>query len=523
MSLLVIAGGIGSAIDAPMAAASTKPTVASLTPAFGPESGGTTVSIAGTNLIGVTAVDFGTTPAASFMGVSSTSMTAVSPAGHGVVDVVVTTGAGTSSVTKNDRFSYGPEVTGVSPNNGPPSGGTTVTITGFNFTEATAVTFGSTPAASFMISSGTTITASSPPGSGTVDITVSSPLDVSSTSSADQFNYGPVVSGLSPSFGPPAGGTVVMISGANFGASPTVNFGTGLATGVTVNGIGTQITATSPAGTGLVNVVVTTSGGTSPVNPADKFSYEPVVSGLVPSVGPATGGTVVTISGSNFTGATAVFFGAFAATSVIVDSDIAITATSPPGKQPQVSVTVVSPGGTSAANPSAVFDYGPVVAKVKPNIGVGSGGTKVVILGLDFKAVRSVVFGSTPANSFRLLSPRKIVAFAPAGAGPVDVTVQSASGTSPVVTSDRFDYAPTVVRVLPSHGKAAGGTQVTITGTNFQGVTAVMFGSSPAATFTVKSKTAIVAVSPPGTGTVDVTVVSLGGASPTSLVDNFTY
>jgi hypothetical protein len=521
--LLVPLVGIGSAVDGSVALAGSNPTVASLAPADGPERGGTTVVIAGTNLTGVRAVDFGTTPAASFTAISSTSLSAVSPPGHGVVDVVVTTLAGTSPVTKKDRFSYGPEVTGVNPTSGPPGGGTAVTISGVNFTEATAVDFGSTPAASFTIVSDNVISATSPPGSGTVDVIVFSAQDVSATTSADQFDYGPVVTGLSPSFGPPAGGTTVTVLGANFGASPTVNFGTGVATGVAVNAAQTQIMATSPAGTGIVNVVVTTTGGTSAIDAADKFNYEPVVSSVTPDSGPATGGTTVTIGGSNFTGAFAVLFDAVPATFVTVTSDTSITAVSPPGTLPQVGVTVVSPGGSSAANSSALFNYGPVIAKVKPAFGVGSGGTKVGILGLDFRAVQAVFFGTTPASSFRVPHPTRIVAIAPAGTGVVDVTVQTAAGTSPLVGTDQFDYAPTVVRIGPVQGKPAGGTKVQITGTNFEGVTSVDFGSTSSPKFTVVSKTRIVAVSPPGTGIVDVTVVSLGGTSPTSSADNFTY
>ena len=516
-------GSIGSALASPPAIAGADPTVASLTPAYGPEAGGTTVTITGANLTGVTAVDFGTAPATSVTPLSTTSLTAVSPPGQGIVNVVVATVVGTSKVTTKDRFSYGPAVTGVSPNFGPPGGGTTVTISGDNFTEATAVEFGSTPAASFTVTNDTAISATSPPGVGDVHVVVSSPEDLSATSGADLFHYGPVVTGVSPSSGPPSGGTTVTISGANFGASPAVNFGTGVATGVAVDITQTQITATSPGGTGIVNVVVTTAGGTSAISAADRFSYVPVVSSLSPTEGPATGGTTVFITGSNFTGATGVNFGSAPATSVTVNSDSSITATSPPGNRPQVAVTVVSAGGTSAAGPGAVFNYGPVVAKVRPPVGVGSGGTKVVILGLDFRSVQRVLFGTTPAATFRVASPRRIVAIAPAGTGAVDVTVQSTAGTSPVVGTSLFDYAPTVVSISPSHGKPTGGTSVTVVGTNFQGVTAVKFGATPAAKFTVVSKTKIVAVSPPGTISVDVTVVSLGGSSPASPADVFSY
>src|SRR5256884_8904493 len=65
-----------------------------------------------------------------------------------------------------------PTVASVNPNTGPMQGGTSVTITGTNFSGATAVRFGSNAAGSFTVDSATQITATSPTGVGTVDITV---------------------------------------------------------------------------------------------------------------------------------------------------------------------------------------------------------------------------------------------------------------------------------------------------------------------------------------------------------------
>ena len=83
-----------------------------------------------------------------------------------------------------------PSPTSISPNTGPAAGGTPVTITGTNFTGATAVRFGSTRPTSFTVNSATSITATSPAGSGTVDVTVTNSGGTSATSSADQFTYG---------------------------------------------------------------------------------------------------------------------------------------------------------------------------------------------------------------------------------------------------------------------------------------------------------------------------------------------
>src|SRR5262249_51198444 len=82
---------------------------------------------------------------------------------------------------------------------------------------------------------------------------------------------------------------------------------------------------------------------------------------------------------------------------------------------------------------------------------------------------------------------------------------------------------PTVERVEPNSGPVAGGTSVTITGTTFTGATAVKFGATNATSFTVNSATSITAVSPAGTGSVDVTVATPEGTSSTGSADLFSY
>jgi len=83
----------------------------------------------------------------------------------------------------------------------------------------------------------------------------------------------------------------------------------------------------------------------------------PAVSAISPGSGAAAGGTLVTISGSNFGGVTAVRFGLVAAGGVVVVSDSEIRAVSPPGQAGTVDVTVTGPAGTSAASSAARFTY----------------------------------------------------------------------------------------------------------------------------------------------------------------------
>ena len=82
---------------------------------------------------------------------------------------------------------------------------------------------------------------------------------------------------------------------------------------------------------------------------------------------------------------------------------------------------------------------------------------------------------------------------------------------------------PSIADIGPITGLTFGGTSVTIAGSYFGGATAVMFGTTPAASFTVNSATQITATSPAGTGTVDVTVIAPGGTTTMSSADQFTY
>jgi hypothetical protein len=224
--------------------------------------------------------------------ISDTQLTAVSPPGVGTVDITVTTPGGTSASSTADQFTYTtaatsvPAVTAIAPDTGPASGGTTVTITGSGFTDASAVTFGPLSAGMTIISD-TQLTAVSPPGVGTVDITVTTPGGTSASGTADQFTYTtaavppPVVTGVSPATGTATGGVSVVITGSGFAGALAVSFGP-LSAAMTIIS-DTQLTAVSPPGVGTVDITVTTPGGTSAPGTADQFTYIPAVTNYQPT------------------------------------------------------------------------------------------------------------------------------------------------------------------------------------------------------------------------------------------------
>ncbi|MEV7012250.1 IPT/TIG domain-containing protein [Streptosporangium sp. NPDC051022] len=453
--------------------------------------------------------------------------------GYGPAGTIFSTGVRSGDGVVTITYTPVPTITGISPVSGPVAGGTSVTITGTDLADATAVAFGSTAATSFTVNSDTSITATSPATTtaGPVDVKVTTPYGTGATTNDDKFTYvkPPTVTRISPASGPVAGGTSVTITGTNLTDATAVAFGSTAATSFTVDS-DTQITATTSATTtaGAVDVKVTTPDGTSS---ASTFTYvkPPAVTGISPASGPVAGGTSVTIKGTDLADATAVAFGSTAATSFTVDSDTSITATSPATTTAgAVDVKVTTPGGTGSAG---TFTYvkPPAVTGISPVSGPVAGGTSVTITGTNLTGATAVAFGSTAATSFTVNSDTSITATSPATttAGAVDVKVTTPYGTGATTNDDKFTYIkpPAVTAVNPATGPAAGGTSVTITGTNLAGATAVAFGSTAATSFTVNSDTQITATSPATTtaGAVDVKVTTPYGTGATTNDDKFTY
>ncbi|MEU7058630.1 IPT/TIG domain-containing protein [Streptomyces sp. NPDC046197] len=323
------------------------PVVSSISPAQGPASGGTTVTITGSGLTGATAVRFGSANATTFTVTSSTSITAVTPAGSpGSVAVTVVSPTGTSNATVFYTYTAAlPSVTGLSPATGPTGGGTTVVLTGTNFSGATAVRFGSVNATSFTVTSSTSITAVSPAGAaGAVPVTVTTPSGTSAASPDAYFFYAPIplLLALSPGQGPESGNNTVTVTGQNLANATDVRFG---GTAATFTATATAVTAVAPAGTGTVDVTVTTPGGAS--NPL-AYAYVGVatLTGVSPSSGPTTPGTVVTLTGTGLTTTTSVRIGGVGVGFVVL-SDTRLTATVPAGPVGAASVQVMTAAGTS--------------------------------------------------------------------------------------------------------------------------------------------------------------------------------
>ena len=524
---------------------SNQPTVQSLTPAQGPSSGGTEVQIFGSLFTGATAVHFGTAAASGLTVVSSTEIDVLSPAvsADGTVDVTVTGPGGTSAINPSDEFTYNtiPAVSDLSVNTGPTAGGTAVQIFGANFTSATAVHFGSANASIQNITDGEVDVTSPAESAGTVDVTVTTPKGTSPINGADVFTYSdvPTVTSVTPSTGPSAGGTPVVIAGTNLGSLTSVHFGTAAAQIASKST--DSVTVISPAhADGTVDITATNASGTSAVNNSDLFTYSdaPTVGcpsqpgsygcGVTPGYGPTAGGTPVQIFGDNLSGTTAVHFGSALATDITNVSPSEVDAIAPAGALGNVNVTVTTAFGTSAISSLGVFSYSnvPIVYGLSTTTGPTAGGTTVDIYGANFTGATAVHFGKASA-AFTVTDDSDIQATSPAHtAGTVRVTVTTPNGTDTFGNgNDLFTYgpAPVVNGLSPSTGPTAGGTRVVIDGTNLAGARAVDFGST-AATIKSDSASKIVVTAPAqAAGQVDVTVTTSAGTSDAGYYDIYTY
>jgi hypothetical protein len=165
----------------------------------------------------------------------------------------------------------------------------------------------------------------------------------------------PTVTTIAPIEGPAAGGTNVTITGTNFVAPATVQIGGVAATNVNVVN-STSITATTAAnGAGSGNVAVTTAGGTGTLNNGYTYVAPPTVTGITPNQGPTTGGTSVTITGTNFTASSTVQIGGVAATGVNFVSSTSLMATTPANSAGPANVSVTTVGGMGNLNNGFTF------------------------------------------------------------------------------------------------------------------------------------------------------------------------
>ncbi|HMJ48777.1 MAG TPA: FG-GAP-like repeat-containing protein, partial [Ferruginibacter sp.] len=390
---------------------------------------GSTVTITGSGFIGTTAVSFGGIAAANFTIVSANTITAV----------VANGASGNISVTKPlstgilAGFTYLPPpfITSFTPVNA--ATGSTVTISGSNFTGTTSVSFGGTAVASFIVNSATTITAVVSNGSsGSVMV-----ITPNGTSSKTGFIFypPPVITSFYPTTG--GIGTIVTITGTDLNiTSLSVTFGgvTAFASQVLPNSLRVVI------GSGATGNVLVTHAGGSATLPGFVFLPLPVINSFSPASGPA--GNIVTISGFNFSNSPTnniVYFG----TSPAIVSSASVNSLSvivPPGATYQpISVTTNGLTATSSKSFIKTFPGGVLLPtsfseRTDYSTAINPGSLAIGDLNADGKPDLVVAnYNSSTISIFRNQSEIDNINLAPkidlpAGATPHSISIKDING-----------------------------------------------------------------------------------------------
>jgi hypothetical protein len=254
----------------------------------------------------------------------------------------------------------------------------------------------------------------------------------------------PTISGIAPAAGTVAGGTAVVISGANFADGAAVAIGGVAATSVVVVDAG-QITAVTGAGAvGAADVVVSNADGKSGTLAAG-FTYEaipaPAISGVSPSTGPVAGGTTVTISGASFQAGATVAIGGIAATGVTFGSAASLTAVTPARTaEGSVDVVVSNPDGQSATLAGA-FTY---FSTIEPRLLVVGAADPVP----DYSGIGEGGVADGSAGEVRIAANFRDATGAPAAGQAITFMVLHNGGETVYVLSP-------VVQEIPSGGAAS--------------------------------------------------------------------
>jgi hypothetical protein len=226
----------------------------------------------------------------------------------------------------------------------------------------------------------------------------------------------PTITGLSPNSGNTLGNTPVTITGTHLTGTTTVTFGGSAASNVTVVNDTTVTLNTPPNIAGSVNVVLTTNFGS--VTDPNSYTYisSPTLNSVFPTTGATSGGTGVTLSGTNLSGVTSVTFGGVAATSVNGVNSTTVTAVTPAGAAGAVDVILTTATGSSTL--TAGYTY------VTTFVGQSTSGGVVACLGGGTQNL----IAATADNSAGIV-------WGPAGLVGASSTTDGATNTATIVAS----------------------------------------------------------------------------------------
>ena len=397
---------------------------------------------------------------------------------------------------------WGQNITGFNPTFG--MAGDQVVISGGGFTAVTLTVKFNGVTASASAPADDTIYAYVPTGatSGLISVQINSGTPVYSSQSFTVIGPGPYITGFSPTNG--SAGQPVTISGVHFTGTTAVRFNGTNAPGFFASG-DTEIQVNAPTGvtTGPISVTTTLGSYSTITNStAPNFYVPPAITAFSPATGRV--GTNVVITGKNFIGTTAVQFNGQSA-AYVVSNNTTMLATVPVSAVTGP-ITVFAPACSYPT--STNFRMLPNIFSFSPTN--GSAGTAVTITGANLnEGTASVKIGGASATLNGSATFSQIIAIVQSGTtnGPVSVT--TTNGT--VTTAALFYMPPSITSFTPNNSPP--GSQITISGQNFLGTTAVSFNGTPASSFNVTNNTTIGASVPANFITGPISVTTPGGTN----------
>ncbi len=391
--------------------------VSTVSPAVGPEEGGTNISLTGQGFDGATAVDFVlasgvSVPAKSFNVDSSTTISVVTPSvanqvsstvNQTISDVIVSVDAAKSNVSTGDKFTFMKlSVTSLSAKTGLAQGGSKFTVTGTGFIDVTGVEFAPSSssfnspvqALQYNVISPTSISVTTPSATSLIaagsskvvtDLVVKAGTKSSPTVTGDQYTFELLqLTKVSPANGPLRGGTQITLKGQGFKQVTDVVFvydATRPGVPAPFRALSDKIiTLTSPdmssyvgskSSSLLTDIIVTVGNFPTKAHSTDHFEFANLaVTSLSPMSGSVTGGTLVTLKGSGLSGVTTVTLtdgSSRVSATAIKPTNSSLTFVAPSItkltglKKLAFNVTVAVGATSSAPSKNAVFTYLPPV------------------------------------------------------------------------------------------------------------------------------------------------------------------
>ena len=468
------------------------PTITSFSPTIAAT--GALITITGTNFEGTSSITLGGTPVTAFTVVSSTTIVAI--VGSGSSGALSLTTPGGTATLNGFIFIPAPNITSFTPTAA--ATGALITITGSNFEGTSSITLGGTPVTAFTLVSSTTIIAIVGSGSsGALGLTTPG-----GTATLNGFIFipPPIITSFTPSAA--ATGAFITITGSNFEGTSMITLGDTPVTAFTVVSSTIIVAIVGSGSTGALSLI--TPGGVASLSEFI-FIPAPIIKRISPSA--AVAGSVISIQGNHFSGASSISLGGASVKSFTVVSSTSILAEVGSGSTGAVSL--VTPGGV-ASRIGFTFIPAPIITSFSPV--AASKGAIITITGINISGTFAITLGGTPVSSFKVLTPYAIIAVV--GNGSSGALSLTTLGGSASITGFTFIPAPVITSFTPTSAEA--GSLITVMGNNLAGTTNLTLGNVPVVSFTVVSSSTIIAIVGSGaTGSVELATpfgtASLGG------------